>query len=195
LGFALLNLLRHLAFIGTAYWRASMNERFDAVRFILDDVERPLFEPYGFCGAWVSYTVGQSAAFGLDLPAYIAATILHSAVNWEITCIDALTTPRGQILTALFVFPLWFQVGLSFQRFGQRRWRPKVEGGFRRGLAWLGLVPLPLGFLGVLFSILGAFSQESSGAARLAGIAFWAFYVAALAAERLWPFDHVDPSP
>lgn len=190
LGFALCNLLRHLAFIGTDYWRASMNERLDVVRFILNDLERPLFEPYGFCGAWVSYTVGQSAAFGLDLPAYLTATMLHSAVTGEITCVDAMTMPKGQILTALFVFPLWFLVGLSFRRLGQRRWRPEVVGRFRRSVARLGLVPLPFGCLAILFSILGAFGQEPSGAARLAGIAFWIFYLALLAAERLrlWPF-------
>jgi hypothetical protein len=87
----------HIGLIGSDYWAAARNEKhFDAQQFVRRDLERPLFEVCGFCGAWTHYAAGQSAALGLDLPAYLAATLLHSAVNWRATCVDALTTPRDR---------------------------------------------------------------------------------------------------
>jgi len=149
------------------------------------DLERPLFEVYEFCGAWTHYPAGQSIALGLDLPAYLAATLLHSAVNLRATCVDALLTPRGQIVTALFVPPLWLLVGLSIRRLAQRRWRHATAGRFSRALVSLGLMPLPLGIFALLVGALGLFVSDVSLSARLAGFAFWMFYISTLSAERL----------
>src|SRR5258706_600077 len=111
---ALLQAARYLGFIGYDYWIAAQNEkRFDVGEFLRRDLARPLFEPYEFCGGWTHYSPAQSANFGLDLPAYVGATLLHSAVNFRGSCADALMTPRGQIITAPFVLALWFFVGLS----------------------------------------------------------------------------------
>lgn len=133
---------------------------------------------------------------GLDLPAYAAGTLLHSVMTWQTSCVDALTTPRGHIVSATFVLPLWFCVGLSIRRFAQRRWHRRVEGRIRRLFVAVGLIPLPFGLLLVLASVLGLFASGIGESVRLAGIAFWTLYVAALAAERLriWPF-RPDRSP
>jgi hypothetical protein len=180
--------------IAYTYWAVSQNEsRFDVGKFIRRDLARPMFEPYGFCGAWTHFAPGQSAVLGLDLPAYAAATLLHSAMTWQASCIDAITTPRGHILSAAFVFPVWFLVGLSMRRVAQRRWHLRVEGRTKRALIALGLIPLPLGVLALIFSVVGLFVSDVGLSVRLAGIAFWMLYPAALAAERLriWPFDWV----
>jgi hypothetical protein len=187
--------VRHLAMIAYTYWVVAQNERrFDVGEFIRKDLARPLFEPYGFCGAWTHYAYGQSAVLGLDLPAYAAATLLHSVITWQTSCVDALTTPRGHILSSAFVLPLWFLVGLSIRRFAQRRWHRRVEGRIMRALVALGLIPLPFGLLGLLFSVVGLFVSDIGLSLRLAGIAFWTLYLAALAAERLriWPFDRME---
>lgn len=181
--------------IAHSYWVVAQNEsRFDVGEFVQKDLARPLFEPYEFCGAWVHYSFGQSAVLGLDLPAYVAATLLHSVMSWRATCVDALTTPRGHILSSAFVFALWFFVGLSLRRFAQRRWHRRMEGRIRRAVVALGLIPLPLGLPVLLFSVVGLFASDIGLSLRLGGIAFWALYASALAAERLrvWPFDRVD---
>ena len=189
---ALVQTVRHVWMIAYTYWTAAQTDsRFDVGQFIRRDLARPLFEPYPFCGAWTHYLSAQSAALGLDLPAYAAATLLHSAMTWQISCLDAIMTPRGHILSAAFVLPLWFLVGLSIRRFAQRRWHRRVEGRIKRTLIVFGLIPLPLGLLALIFSVVGLFFSDIGLSVRLAGIAFWAVYVSALAAERLrfWPFD------
>jgi len=181
--------------IACTYWVVAQNgSRFDVGEFIRKDLARPLFEPYGFCGAWTHYASGQSAVLGLDLPAYAVATVLHSVMTRQTSCVDALTTPRGHILSAAFVLPLWFFVGLSIRRLAQRRWHHRAEGRIRRASIALGLIPLPFGLLGLLFSLVGLFVSDIGQSIRLAGIAFWTLYVAALAAERLriWPFDGME---
>lgn len=106
---AVLQTARHLAFVGYDYWTVAQNEKhFDAGQFIRRDLTRPLFEPHGFCGAWTTYSAGQTVVLGLDLPAYIGATLLHSAMAAKPSCVDALTTPRCQIIVAVCVLPLWF---------------------------------------------------------------------------------------
>ena len=145
---ALLQTVRHLCMIAYKHWAVAQNEsRFDVDQFIRRDLARTLFEPYGFCGAWTHYASGQSAVLRLDLPAYAAATLLHSAMTWQASCIDANTTPRGNNLCAAFVLPLWFLVGLSIRRLAQRRWHRRVEGRIKRGLIALELIPLPFGVL------------------------------------------------
>lgn len=152
-----------------------------------------MFEAYGFCSAWTHFVSVQSALLGIDLPAYAAATLLHSAVTGRASCLEAITTPRGHILSAAFVLPVWFLVGLGMRRVAQRRWHRRVEGRTKRALIALGLIPLPLGVLALMFSVLGLFVADVGLSFRLAGIAFWTLYPAALAAERLriWPFDGV----
>ena len=191
---ALLQTVRHLCMIAYTYWAAAQNERgFDVGQFIRRDLARPLFEPYGFCGAWTHYASGQTALLGLDLPAYAAATLLHSAMTWQASCVDAITIPRGHILSAAFVLPFWFLVGLSMRRFAQRCWHPRAEGRIKRALIALGLIPLPFGVLALICSLVVFFVSDVGLSVRLAGIAFWMLYPAALAAERLriWPFDWV----
>ena len=140
------------------------------------------------------YAAGQSAVLGLDLPAYAAATLLHSAMTWQASCVDAITTPRGHILSAAFVFHVWFLVGLSARRFAQRRWHRRVEGRIKRALIALGLIPAPLEVLALIFGVVGLFVSDIGLSLRSAGIAFWTLYISALAAERLrvWPFHFAE---
>jgi hypothetical protein len=192
---ALLQTLRHIGLIGYDYWAAAQNEkRLDLGKFLQRDLAHPLFEPYGFCGAWTHYSSGQSAVLGLDLPAYVGATLLHSAVNWRVSCVDAFTTPRGQIISAALVLPLWFFVGLSIRRLAQRRWRQRTTRRLSRALVSLGLLMLPFSLLGLHFSIVGLFVSDVGSSVRLAGFAFWMLYLATLTAERLrvWPFASTE---
>ncbi|HEY3440905.1 MAG TPA: hypothetical protein VGK29_09145 [Paludibaculum sp.] len=189
---ALLQIVRHLGLIGYDYWSAARNEKhFDALAFLTRDLARPLFEPYGFCGAWTGHPAGQTSVLGLDFPAYIGAILVHSLINGHVACVDAFSTPRGQIIVAVMVAPLWFLVGLSFSRLAQHRWRRQAEGPLARALLSLGLLPLLLGLLSLLATAVSLFMSDIGQSLRLAGIAFWMFYSAALAAERLrrWPFE------
>src|ERR1051326_8637935 len=102
--FALLQTVRHVGFIGYDYLH--YEERLKVIEFVRRDLARPLFEPSGFCGAWVSYSAGQTADLGLDMPAYAAGVLLHSAVNRSPDCEDTLTRPRGQLIAAEFVMPV-----------------------------------------------------------------------------------------
>jgi hypothetical protein len=181
--------------IANAYWVVAQNDsRFDVGTFVLKDLDRPLFEPYEFCGAWVQYSSGLSALLGIDFPAYLAATLLHSAITWRASCVDALITPRGHIISAAFVFALWLLVGLSLRRFAERRWHRPVKGRTTRAVVALGLTLLPVGLLSLLFSVVGLFASDIGTSLSLAGIAFWCLYASALAAERLriWPFANLD---
>lgn len=137
LTFALLQTVRHVGLIGYDYWR--YEERFRVVDSLKRDLARPLFEPSGFCGAWISYASGQTADLGLDMPAYAAGMLLHSVVNWSPACDATLTTPRGQLIAAVFVMPVWFLTGLSIRRLSQRRWRRRA-GRFWRLPWWFGFV-------------------------------------------------------
>jgi hypothetical protein len=130
--------------VGYSYWSASQSE--DVTKFVHEDLSRPLFEEYPFCGAWNTYDSATSALQGIDLPAYIAGTLLHSAITWQESCIDALMTPRGQLVAAAFVFPLWLLVGFSIRRIVQRRWHRCAEGALPRFLLMCGLIPLLFGF-------------------------------------------------
>lgn len=161
-------------------------------------MERPLLEPFGLCGAWAQYGFGQSAVLGLDLPVYLVATILHSALTAQPSCVDALTTPRGHVVTATLAFPIWFLAGLGLRRFGLEAWRSPARSASLRGALYL---VLPVGALGCLLLVFGAATQlaEDAGfSVRLLGLGFWFAWAGALAAERLrvWPFDKLkEESP
>ena len=190
--FALFQAMRHLGMIAYGYWLAEQNQmHFDVAEFIREDLARPLFEPYGFCGA--CYSTGQTAVLGLDFPAYAAVTLLHSAMTGGASCVDALMTPRGHILSTAFVLPLWYFVGLGIRRFGQRRWRNRAEGRARWALIALWLLPLPVGVLLLLVSVVSLFVSDLGFSVRAAGSAFRFLYPSALAAERLrvWPFNRL----
>lgn len=189
--FALLQTTRHVGSIGYDYWVAAQNERaLHVIDFVKADLARPLFELDAWCGAWTHYSSGQTAAFGVDLPAYMAATMLLSTINWSEQCLDALTMPRGQILVAALVTPLWFLVGLSIQRLAQRRWRQMAAGRFARAALSLGLLPASLSLFFLLSGVLALFVSGIALSLRLIGIGLWMVYPAIFAAERLraWPF-------
>lgn len=193
--FGLLQTARYFALIGYDYWAVARHERrFDVATFVRKDLARPLFEPYGFCGAWSSYSFGQSAVLGVDVPAYSAGMLLYASISGQGTCVDALTTPRWQTLTGLCVFPLWYLVGLSARRIALRRWRRRVSGRIPRAILSLGWVPFVLGSLALLMSLVGAFFSGAGLSVRMAGIAFWMLYWARLAAEglRVWPFEWIE---
>jgi hypothetical protein len=187
----LLQTVRHVGFIGYDYWR--YEERIRVVDFVKRDLARPLFEPSGFCGAWISYSPGQTADFGLDMPAYAAGVILHSVVNRHLACDATFTTPRGQIVAAVFVLPVWFFAGLSIRRLAHRRWRRRAKRQWRIPL-WFCLFGAPLGFVMLASSFAGVFVSGFGSALRAAGLAFWLCALAGVAAERLrvWPFGGVD---
>ncbi len=190
--FALLQTLRHVGFIGYDYYR--QNERVQVLDFLKRDLARPFFEPSGFCGAWTSYSPGQTADLGLDMPAYAAGTVLHSLVNWSLACDATLTTPRGQLLAAIFVMPVWFLAGLSIRRMSQRRWRRRAGRFWRLPLSFGLVVAAMLGFSMLVVSLGSVFVSGVGHALRAVGLAFWLLALAALCAERLRsrPFDRVD---
>lgn len=193
--FGLLQTARYFALVGYDYWAAAQNEsRFDVTAFVRRDLDRPLFESAGWCGAYVQYAFGQSAVFGIDLPAYPVAMLLQASITRQATCLDTLTSPRGQIVAGLCVLPVWYLVGLSARRIALRRWRRRVIGRIPRAILSLGWVPLVLGILALLMSLVGAFVSGAGQSVRMAGIAFWMLYWAGLASERLraWPYTCIE---
>ncbi len=189
---ALLQAMLHLCLVSSTYWTATLrDENFDAMRFLRADLERPLFEPYGFCGAWSHLSAGQAAALGLDFPAYLAASLLHRAIVQQASCVEAVMTPRGHILVTALALPVWFWVGLSLQRLARRRWPSRVQ---ERAIVPIGSIPLPLAVLGLISSYSAFLLLEWGLALQLAGMAGWGLFMATLAAEKLrvWPFTQSD---
>lgn len=194
--FALMQTLRHAGMLAYSYWSVSQYEKnFNAWEFIRRDLARPLLEPFGFCGAWTHYGFTQSAVLGLDLPIYAIATILHSAMTAQASCVDALTTPRGHIVTAALALPVWFLAGLGLRRLGLRQWRRPASSKALRALFYL---LLPSGVLGGLLLALAATAPLVSDlglSVRLLGLESWFVWLGLLSAERLrvWPFAHLLP--
>lgn len=191
--FALLQTARYFALLAHSYWSASSHEsRFDALEFIRRDLALPLFAAYDFCDAWTSYTAGQRAVFGLDLPAYLAGQLLFAAITGATTCLDALITPRGHLIVAPFVFLFWLFPALTLRRLAQRRLHQTLRAPIPRALAYLGILLFPLGVLSALAAILSLFPSSYNSSLQLIGLTFWCLYPASLAAERLplWPFPH-----
>ena len=188
--FALLQTVRYFAFLAHGYWLASSNQsRFDALEYIRQDLARPLFTEYDFCDAWRGYTAGQEAVFGLDLPANLAAQLLHAAITGATTCLD-LATPRGHLIAAPFVFLFWLLPALTLRRLAQHRRHRPWRAPLLRAVAFLGILLFPLGVLSAIASIVCLFYPVANSSLKLIGLAFWCLYPAALAAERLpiWPF-------
>lgn len=195
---AVLQVVRYLTFVGFAYWKAEHHEKiFDAGQFIRQDLARPFFQPYEFCGAWVTYSAFDSANLGLDFPAYAGATLLHSAITASPSCVDALLTPRGQVFVVVFVPFLWYLVGLGIRRIAQRRWCHQSQKRIARVFLFPSMISLPFGIATLLFTVLSLLSSDVSVSIRLAGLAFWSLLLAGWAAERLrvWPFARIDPQP
>jgi hypothetical protein len=126
----------------------------------------------------------------MHFPAYAVAAALHAALTRSDLCFEALTNPRGQMFVAPIIPLLWFFIGCSIRRIAQHRWRPPAASLISKSVFSLGLIPLPLGLLGLLGIVLGIFIDPWS-ALRSAGVAFWSLYIPLLAAERLrtWPFS------
>lgn len=188
---AVVQIVRHIGLLGFGYWSAMQYEkRFDAGQFIRRDFARPLFEPYGFCGAWTHYSWWQSADFGLDLPAYLGAMLLHSAVTRQPTCIDSFSTPRGQLIAAAFVGPVWFCFGLGVRRLARRRFRRPAGGRIRRALLFVCVVQGAFAFAVLPLSVAALAFSDASASIHAMGISFWSLSLATWAAERLrvWPF-------
>jgi hypothetical protein len=189
--FALVQTLRHIGMLAYVYWSASQFEKnFNAWEFIRRDLARPLFEPFGFCDAWTHFGFAQSALFGLDLPIYAIATIVQSAMTAQACCVEALTTPRGRIVTATLALPVWFLAGLGLRRLGLRQWRRPASSKALRSLLYL---ILPSGVLGGLLLALAATTPLVSNlgtSVRLIGLGLWFVWLGMLSAERLrvWPF-------
>jgi hypothetical protein len=191
---AVVQTLAYFGLLGYDYWIGARDEKLANVReYVRRDFGRPLFEPSGWCGAYTRYGFGQSAVLGIDLPAHVSASLLLSLVIWQPSCAESLITPRGQLITAAFVPALWLLLGTSIRRLAQRRWHKHVVGRLRLVPA-LGLIALPVALVCIVFSVIMVFASAFSLSVRLAGFAFWMFYIATLAAERLrvWPF--ISPS-
>jgi cytochrome c553 len=194
---ATLMVLIHIGLIAFDCLAAEQVSRnFSCRQFIQRDLERPLFEPYGFCGGWVHYTAAQGIALGLNFPAYIGVTTLQSAVSSYPTCVETATTPRGQFLTLAFVFPLWFTVGSSLRRLARRSWRRPATTRWWRAVLFFGVILIPLGVMSFAPGVVGLLVSEVSIWARLFGLAFWSLYIGMLSAERLrlWPFRSICES-
>lgn len=185
--FALLQTVRYFAFLAHGYWGQT---RLDVLAYIRQDLALPLFAAYDFCDAWRDHTAGQRATFGLDLPAYLAAQLLYAAITGATTCLDALITPRGQLIVAPFVFLFWLLPAITLRRLAQGRRHHPWRAPLPRAVAFLGILLFPLGVLSALACILSLFPSSYNSSLQLIGLAFWCLYPAALAAERLpiWPF-------
>ena len=179
--FALLQTVRYFAFLAHGYREQT---RLDVLAYIRQDLARPLFTEYEFCDAWRGYTAGQEAVFGLDLPANLAAQLLHAAITGATTCLD-LATPRGHLIAAPFVFLFWLFPALTLRRLVQRRRHSPW-----RAVAFRGIPLFPLGVLSAIAGIVCLFFPVANSNLKLSGLSFWCLYLAALAAERLplWPF-------
>jgi hypothetical protein len=180
--FALLQTVRYFAFLAHGYWGQT---RLDVLAYIRQDLALPLFAAYDFCDAWRDYTAGHRATFGLDLPAYLAAQLLYAAITGATTCLDALITPRGQLIVAPFVFLFWLLPAITLQRLAQRRRHHPWRAPLPRAVAFLGILLFPLGVLSALASILSLFPSSYNSSLQLIGLTFWCLYLSALAAERL----------
>jgi CHASE2 domain-containing sensor protein len=163
------------------YWGQT---RLDVLAYIRQDLALPLFAAYDVCDAWTSYTAGQRAVFGLDLPANLAEQLLHAAITGAATCLD-LATPRGHLIAAPFVFLFWLLPAITLRRLAQRRRHRPWRAPLLRALAFLGILLFPLGVLSVIASIVCLFFPLANSSLKLIGLAFWCLYPAALAAERL----------
>lgn len=191
---ALAQLLAYFGLLAGDYWKAS-SKGFRPIEFIRRDLARPLFEQYEWCGAYVSYTLGQSAVFGVELPALILASVLHSAVTGESCSLEPMSTPRGQLITGPFVPLVWLGIGASLRRLARKRWHRRSRSG-RAALSFLGFSLAFLGSVAMLGAVVGLLVSGPGLALRLAGLAFWACFPAALLAERLRarPFNTIDES-
>jgi hypothetical protein len=158
--FALLQTVRYSAFLAHGCWGQN---RLDALAYIRKDLALPLFTEYDFCDAWAIQTAGQRAVFGLDLPAYLAVQLLYAAITGATTCLDALITPRGQLIVAPFVFLFWLLPAITLRRLAQRRRHCPWRTLLLRAVAFHGILLFPLGVLSALAAI-------------------WCLYPAALAA-------------
>ncbi len=190
---ALLVSLLHLALICWGYWAAVHGEkRFDLAHYIRQDLARPLSESNGFCAAWIQVSPAESAALGLDLPAYLSTSLVLSLVTRGRACYSDLVAPRGQILTWVWVPFFWYGVGSTVRRWVRGLWQNPSVGIRNRLLNGLGFVTMPAAIVTLLMAIFGLFFSPSSSF-RLAGFSFWTLYIYALFAERSrqWPFRSI----
>jgi hypothetical protein len=184
--FALLQLARHLGMIAYDYWFAATHlQSFDPAQYLRNDLARPLFESSEVCRMIVDrFPSASQAVLGLDFPAYAITGVLHSALSGQLSCEDTLLSPRGQILSAAFVLPIWFLVGLSIRRLAHRRWRRRAESRTSHVMTVLHFISISIGFLAV-FASLCFLPIDIWAALEVAGVAFWCLYFSVLAAERL----------
>ena len=194
---ALFQTILYFGLLGHDYWSAVHKEHIRNLReYFHEDLARPLFEPPELCQYCWGVAPGQSAVLGLDAPAHLGTILLYSAMNRQLACQETLLTPRGQLVTAAFVPPLWVLEGLSSRRLAQRRWHRRLTGRLSRSIVFLGLIPSPLGAAALLMGVLSIFALKISIAVRLLGLGFWLLFLSVLAEERLrvWPFRSVDVS-
>jgi hypothetical protein len=163
-------------------------ERFDCM---YEDLSNDLA-----CGTYRPYSVGHSADLGLNLPAYLALSLLYFHANLEFVDIDAVTIPRGQRMIATLVPLVWFFLGCSVRRVARRRWRRADHGRWQRASLWVALLPALYGLLAIPMGAGGLFLGRW-GSFQVICFGLWATYAAALAAERLrvWPFAKIEATP
>lgn len=108
----------HFALVGVEYW-AAFQKLPEAVR---RELQVPLFEASGFCGMWTHYSPRVELASSLNGPAFVVATLVHSAVTGTWTCVDAVMHPRGQMFVYAIGLLVWNGVGWV----DPQRWRLRV---------------------------------------------------------------------
>lgn len=191
-GFAIAQTLRHTLLLAWNYWSVSQSERGGRVwELIRQDLSQPLFEHYSWCRAWVHYGSCQTAVLGLDLPVYLAGTVLQSVLSGEWSCVDALTTPRGNVVTIALTLPVWWLAGRGLRRLARREWRREAAGIAPRLLLYPALLLAPVGALLALLGGIGAVASGLGPANRLTATGLWLLWAGVLSAERLrvWPFE------
>lgn len=195
----------HTGLLAHAYLVVAQDEQpVDMARLIQRDLNRPWLELSASCCQWVQFSDIPLVDMGINFPAYIGVSLLHSLANADLARVDYVNTPRGHILTMLFVPPMWLLTGRSIQRLHLhlRRRRRVVSGRLIRAVISLAFLLVPFAILCLALGTAGLFLSQPYTSFRTICLGIWQSYLVALAAERLglWPFRQtptvhpVDPA-
>lgn len=164
--FALLQTLRHLVVVIAGYWAHHL------IPWARADLAQPLFAPYALCADTARVFGGElSLTYGVDLPAYQAASLLHFLMTGQVSCSAEILAVRCHVIAACLVAPIWFLVGVGMRRMANRR----IAASLLCCVLLVSFGPLVLRVAGFSPGI----------AMRIGGAAVWLLLVGALVVGRL----------
>jgi hypothetical protein len=132
-----LGMVAHVVMVGVTYIQLGAIENPRVRKLVIEDFERGWLEATGWCGMWVSWPALMAADLAWQWPAYAVMTGMGMAWNGGKYCAEELVSPRGHLLTSLFVPLVWMGVGPMVGR----RWRWLVCAiglSMVDGFGWLG---------------------------------------------------------